>query len=214
MTAHAAFLSLIAGVSALSLAAQTPPGGEVACYPLHNNANDHSGNGHHGVVFGATPTTDRNGSPNAAYHFNASSDRIDVVDFNEFGITTEVSVGFWVRVFNSHGNFCVALWPDDFYDRFECSPHYGHTSGNTIFWDFGDATMGGRSYVDPYDFISTWEHFIFTSSAVGDRMRIYHDGVLIHEEDHHSVLVNTNRTLGLGGGGVLPYLFLDGELER
>ena len=206
-------LPFIGGALALVVPAQTPPGGEVACYPFHGNANDHSGNGHHGVVFGATTTADRNGLPDEAYHFNGSDDRIDVVDFNEFGISGEVSVGFWVKAFSSHGNFCVALWPDDFYDRFECSPHYGHSSGNTIFWDLGDATAGGRSVVDPYPFVSQWEHFIFTSSAVSDRMRIYHDGLLIHEENHHSVLVNDNRTLGLGGGGIQPYLFLDGELD-
>jgi hypothetical protein len=47
--------------------------GLVAWYPFCGNANDVSGNGHHGTVMGATLTTDRFGMQNGAYHFNGSS---------------------------------------------------------------------------------------------------------------------------------------------
>ena len=47
--------------------------GLVAYYPFNGNANDESGNGHHGTVMGATLTSDRFGRPNKAYHFNGLS---------------------------------------------------------------------------------------------------------------------------------------------
>ena len=44
--------------------------GLVAYYQLNGNANDSSGNGLDGVVYGATPTTDQLGNPNGAMSFN------------------------------------------------------------------------------------------------------------------------------------------------
>ena len=47
--------------------------GCVANYPFNGNAEDISGNGNNGTVYGATLTTDRFGNPNSAYNFNGSS---------------------------------------------------------------------------------------------------------------------------------------------
>ena len=44
--------------------------GLVAYYPFNGNANDESGNGYNGTVYGATLTYDRFGNPNSAYSFN------------------------------------------------------------------------------------------------------------------------------------------------
>lgn len=52
--------------------------GLVAYYPFNGNANDASGNGFNGTVFGATLTTNRFGNPNAAYYFNGTSAYITV----------------------------------------------------------------------------------------------------------------------------------------
>jgi len=47
--------------------------GLVAYYQFSGNANDASGNGHNGTVYGATLSPDRFGQSNQAYHFNGSS---------------------------------------------------------------------------------------------------------------------------------------------
>jgi hypothetical protein len=47
--------------------------GLVAYYPFTGNANDASGNGNNGTVYGATLAPDRFGQSNQAYHFNGSS---------------------------------------------------------------------------------------------------------------------------------------------
>ena len=44
--------------------------GLVAYYPFSGNANDSSGNGHHGTVNGAILTTDRLGDADHAYSFD------------------------------------------------------------------------------------------------------------------------------------------------
>lgn len=52
--------------------------GLIAYYPFNGNANDASGNGHNGVPSGATLTSDRFGSTNAAYGFDGINSEIDL----------------------------------------------------------------------------------------------------------------------------------------
>ena len=58
----------------------TPQLGEglVAYYPFNGDANDKSGNGNDGTVFGAITTADRFGNENAAYEFDGTNDYIQV----------------------------------------------------------------------------------------------------------------------------------------
>ena len=69
--------------------------GLVASYPFSGNANDTSGNGHDGVVIGATLTTDRFGNANSAYYFDGSS-RIAVPDSSALDITSSWTISVWV----------------------------------------------------------------------------------------------------------------------
>jgi len=50
--------------------------GLVAYYPFNGNANDASGNGNNGIVYGATLATDRFGNSNSAYYFNGTNNYI------------------------------------------------------------------------------------------------------------------------------------------
>lgn len=195
------------------MAVAQPPLYEVACYAFNGDATDGSGFGHDGLVNGATLTTDRFGMPNKAFAFDGQLDHIAVPDFSTFGITDEVSVGMWVRANTYVGNFAVSLWPDDFNDRFSAAPYYGHNGGCSIFWDFGDCTNGGRTTIIPYAFNTGWTHFVFTSSAMNNRMRIYANGDLIEEAANHSALTNIDRALTLGGGTVAGYSHWDGDLD-
>ncbi len=53
--------------------------GLVAYYPLQGNANDYSGNGTNGTIYGGvTLTTDRFGNANSAYSFNGTNGYIDI----------------------------------------------------------------------------------------------------------------------------------------
>ncbi len=51
---------------------QLPSQGLVAYYPFNGNANDQSGNGNNGTVFGAILTLDRFGNSNSAYSFDGN----------------------------------------------------------------------------------------------------------------------------------------------
>lgn len=51
--------------------------GLIAYFPFNGNANDEAGNGHDGIVYGATLTTDRFGNTNSAYEFDGIVNNLD-----------------------------------------------------------------------------------------------------------------------------------------
>lgn len=65
--------------------------GIVGYWPMNGNANDESGYGNNGTVYGATLTTDRFGHDNQAYSFDGVNDYIDV-GYPNYTLTTEMSV--------------------------------------------------------------------------------------------------------------------------
>jgi hypothetical protein len=75
---------LLLMILGLFLTAQVPTNGLVAWYPFTGNADDHSGNGFHGTVMGASLTEDRFGNAESAYDFDGLNDYIDLSGFMHF----------------------------------------------------------------------------------------------------------------------------------
>jgi len=71
-------LAIVAILTATSNTFANLIDGLIANYSFSGNANDVSGNDHHGTVYGATLTIDRFGNTNRAYSFNGISDYISV----------------------------------------------------------------------------------------------------------------------------------------
>lgn len=173
--------------------------GLIACYPFNNSPSDASGNGHNGTLDGPVPTADRYGVPNAAYAFDGVNDRIAITDLNTWAISNEISISFWVKAVESKGNLIVWAWPDIASDRFLVSPHYFHTGSNDFAWTFGTYDGTGKCYYTGYPLYGEWEHYVVTSSAVSNTMKIYKNGSLFDNEQHAGSLTDLNRTLYIGG---------------
>ncbi|HRY32567.1 MAG TPA: T9SS type A sorting domain-containing protein [Bacteroidales bacterium] len=95
-------LILIANLAlTLSSFAQVPTNGLVGFWPFNGNANDATGNGNNGVVYGATIVPDRFGNPAAAFNFNGSSDKILINSPNTYllfnPLIDSYSIVFWVK---------------------------------------------------------------------------------------------------------------------
>ncbi|TAG51197.1 MAG: LamG domain-containing protein [Cytophagales bacterium] len=69
--------------------------GLVAYYPFDGNANDASGNGNNGTIFGATLTNNRFGNPNNAFQFNGAleSDYIE----SDIVISGSFTISIWYK---------------------------------------------------------------------------------------------------------------------
>lgn len=70
--------------------------GLVAQYHFNGNANDTSGNGHDGTVYGATPTTDRFGNPNRAFNFDGIDDYVGVAYSSDFQLA-KYTISAWIN---------------------------------------------------------------------------------------------------------------------
>ncbi len=72
--------------------------GLVAHYPFNGNANDESGNGNDGTVYGATLTTDRDENPNSAYSFDGNGDYILISDSPSFTFSNEMTISAFIQL--------------------------------------------------------------------------------------------------------------------
>jgi hypothetical protein len=68
--------------------------GLVAYYPFNGNANDVSGNGHHGTVNAAILAEDRFGNPDSAYDFDGDNDYIWLGDIPSANAMT---IAAWIQ---------------------------------------------------------------------------------------------------------------------
>jgi hypothetical protein len=97
----------IIGINLLTaqIPSYVPTNGLVGYYPFNGNANDESGTGNNGVVYGATLTTDRNELADKSYNFDGISNYIEVVSSSSLCVSSEYSISGWVNVtdFNSGG---------------------------------------------------------------------------------------------------------------
>ncbi|MBT1702695.1 hypothetical protein KK060_05350 [Fulvivirgaceae bacterium PWU20] len=69
-------------------------------YPFSGNANDESGNQHHGTVYGATLVQDRNNNINSSYYFNGNS-RIDLGNILD-NLQYPFTFSSWVKLEDSN----------------------------------------------------------------------------------------------------------------
>jgi len=90
------------------LNAQEAPG-LVAYYPFNGNANDESGNGHHGTIFGSpTYVADRDGNPGGAMDFDGLDDYVELPDESSFDLT-EMTIVAIIKVPDySRNNYIIS----------------------------------------------------------------------------------------------------------
>ncbi len=67
--------------------------GLISYHPFNSNANDETGNGHDGTVYGAALTTDRFGNPDSAYRFDGIDDYIEAANPAGFGFQNQSFMG-------------------------------------------------------------------------------------------------------------------------
>jgi hypothetical protein len=171
--------------------------GLVAYYPFNGNANDESGNGNDGTVYGATLTTDRFGSLNSAYSFD--------------GIDDYVNIDSIVDDLSNTGTGTISLWfkgdPDD-----TCGVT-GYWCGPLLYWE--DDVPGKR--IQHYFPLGGWRSEIPDSSISyyhGVIEFTYEEGPAYYFDDvwHHAVVVFGFDYNALYVDGMkVPVRYLKGE---
>jgi hypothetical protein len=88
-------------------------GDMVAFYPFNGNANDESGHGLHGTVYGATLVPDRFGNANSAYYFDGIDDYVRVSNHPVLNFRESITINFWLSI-------------GGFFDREACTLSHGN----------------------------------------------------------------------------------------
>jgi hypothetical protein len=158
----------------LNVFGQVTTNGLVGYWPFNGNANDESGNNHHGVVNGATLTADRFGNANNAYYFNGYSSYISI---NPSAITYNngLTISLWVKVESSYSNvqFFVSKGDDDVAGHF----HLGYNESAGTFIGDINGLYNGLNSASSFQFQQTrWRHIVFTSN--NQSLKMYIDGNL------------------------------------
>jgi hypothetical protein len=177
--------------------------GLMAYYPFNGNANDESGNGNDGIIFGAALTNDRSGNPNSAYYFDGIDDYIDISNSSTIKPPLPVSFACWINI-NPH-MISIPI----FTNNIDATRYFGVfgiiNSSNNVQLYYGDGIGVGypfsRSKISSSS-ISTgiWYHIVGIIRGPQD-MDIYINGV------------NDGGTY-IGSGGPLAYNTEPGNIGR
>ncbi len=193
-----------------------PANGLVAFYPFNGNADDASGNGHHGQVLnGLSLTTDRFGNANAAYAFDGVDDYIRITDNGAFS-TPQFSIVLWFQSASDQLQNLVAK--REFttpgaggaqYQFFINYPPFPGIGSNVVGNNSTCTSLSTTSYLNTGDWIcrSKWHCAVITFD--GARHKVYIDGVLRkNEATPFSALLSCNSELRFGNwwqGDLIPY---------
>lgn len=185
--------------------------GLMAYYPFNGNTNDESGNGFHGINFGATLTSDRFSNVSSAYNFDGVPGTR--IQSNYPGIlgTQSRSISVWVnKIIPVTASTPILTW--------------GLPSNNTInvgggsFFSLFMATWNGAPFVgmdNGYSAIGVkktnlsdglWHNYtvVFDNSlgTINSNLKIYIDGVLSQNDVIYNALnLNTMQDINLVIGG-------------
>ena len=157
-----------------ALPSYLPTNGLAAWYPFNGNANDESGNGNNGIVYGATLTNDRNGSLNSAYNFNVtSSNHISINNsLGNFG-TSNFTVSGWQLRASGSNIYCMFGKRDAFgsgnYFEVNSNPGFEIRQGTNNSDYVND---GGLSYFNS----NQWFHTTIVRN--GNQIFLYLNGAL------------------------------------
>ena len=140
-------------------------------YPFNGNANDESGNEHHGTVYGSSLTFDRFGNENQAYQFDGTNDYIALDMHYESGNSIEkcTFVGWYKTSFS--GSDYMSNWSFLDFDRSEWLNFYIRADNGKL------AFSGADGINDNFD--------IYANTASNDGQ--WHMGVVIFDSENNVV---------------------------
>jgi formylglycine-generating enzyme required for sulfatase activity len=146
--------------------------GLIAYWPFDGNANDASGNGHNGIVHGATLTEDRCGNPNSAYLFDGSNGYIEVPHANELN-PEDLTIALWVN-FNQYDSGVSNVMVDKTVWAPDTGYYLSYSSNEGLFFAVNDDVYRHASNVHPD--LNTWTHFAATYERALGTTEIFVNG--------------------------------------
>jgi hypothetical protein len=150
-----------------------PTNGLVGWWPFNGNANDESGNGNNGIVFGANLTSDRFGNTNKTYNFDGLNDRIKIPFNSALGNDTG-TVSLWMN----SSQIPTSIDPQD------CLFSKGWGYPQLVYRNDAKAYISIANATNSFSVIGTnisiqasqWKNIVATYE--GPSLKLYVDGIL------------------------------------
>jgi hypothetical protein len=160
------------------------PAGAAGDWPFDNNALDMSGNANHGTVTNATPTKDRFGNPNRAYHFDGTGSKIVVPHSNTVDMNGDFTFAIWEKAYtNANASTIFAKHITGSWNGYSMvannttNPGYCTTPLHVFFYTACAAQQDACSN-NPILSDSTWHLLVGVYKSAPQRNYLYVDGVL------------------------------------
>jgi hypothetical protein len=163
-----------------------PTNGLVGWWPFNGNANDESGNGNHGTVFGAALTTDRDGNLNSAFSFDGVNDWINVNNSNSLNPPSQITISAWINTY-AYNISSASMVVNKGWDQGN-----GHYDILVLTSTKKSRFVIGRDlYVESNSIINLNQWTFITVSINNLTMKIYVNGIL-----ENTVLQSNNNSFG------------------
>ncbi|HQW04954.1 MAG TPA: T9SS type A sorting domain-containing protein [Flavobacteriales bacterium] len=166
---------LLCSTSSAQIPGYVPTDGLIGWWPFNGNANDESGGGNDGTLYGPEATQDRNGTANAAYDFNGISSHITIPNIAVQG-TAPRTYSFWMRTSNQVGGMMLCTGSGTNQNGGTFNIRHGNGGQFTGFMG-GNFTAGGYDYDPPGNVVvndEQWHHVVVTYD--GSILSFYIDG--------------------------------------
>jgi len=169
---------LIFGSIVAQVPSYVPTNGLVGWWGFNGNANDASGNGNHGTVYGATLTSDRFGNTNYAYSFNGVNQYINLGSLPSLGSNpTNVTYTFWMKILDLpsvDGYPLLSRRHQDLKGYDWCTPRVV-SDGKLKFFKDADFYVGTAATSTSLTF-GQWRHITLTKN--GNQLSLFENGNL------------------------------------
>ncbi len=172
--------------------------GLVAYYPFNGNANDASGNGFDGIVYGAALAADRFGNSNACYQFTGNGEWIHV-NIGPAYFSADFAISAWVN-FSDFANSYPMIVSGDYY-YVHChglGSVYGNKYQHVTYYGsgVGAGSEGGAIFSSNSFRPNQWYYLCVTRQGADTKM--YVNGVVVGEDIHAPIPSTTGSQLQFG----------------
>jgi hypothetical protein len=192
---------------AQTIPAYLPTNGLVGWWPFNGNANDESGNGNHGIVNGATLTTDRNGNVNSAYSFDGLSNYISTTDID---IQNSSSITVWVYPLGTIGSIVDKTYDQPYHSGI-CLIYNNSTNGLYAHTGWSGNPNNNIFPTPSYNLqLGHWQHIVFVIN--GGTVNIYINGGLVYTQTNVNAISQNDDVL-LFGKAVWGGNLFSGQLD-
>ena len=178
--------------------------GLVAYFPFCGNANDATGNGNNGIVYGAQLTADRFGNSNAAYSFNGVDQYIQSASISKS--ITDKTYSAWVKLSTLNQGWGGLLGLQSSDGQIFDVVVYNETDNG---WGFGSDNRSRSVWSGVKETELEWA--MITATYSQNSYKFFRNGILIGTTTQFAITnFNSSSKINIGyrhdGGSFLPYL--------